>query len=254
MNTAAYVAGAERVADDLWLLRGRPRHVFNVYVMGDVLVDAATRHDARRILRQVRGLPLRAHVLTHAHLDHMGASHAVCTELGLPLLCGERDVEAAETGGLATLGQKPLPVRLQHRLLAGPGQRVADVLREGDRVGGFDVLEVPGHSPGHVAFWRERDRVLVLGDVLFNLGPTGVGLRLPPGFLTADPATNLESARRLAALDPATVCFGHGPPLREPGALNAYVASLSAATPRSAPSPRWKKSHTSTTLPSGSSR
>jgi hydroxyacylglutathione hydrolase len=84
------------VAPGLWLLRGRPKHVFNAYVMGDVLVDARTRHAARSILRQVRSLSLRAHVLTHAHMDHMGSSHVLCETLSLPLFCGERDVSAAE--------------------------------------------------------------------------------------------------------------------------------------------------------------
>ena len=40
--------------------------------------------------------------------------------------------------------------------------------REGDEVAGFKVLDVPGHSAGHVAFWRESDGVLVLGDVFNN--------------------------------------------------------------------------------------
>jgi glyoxylase-like metal-dependent hydrolase (beta-lactamase superfamily II) len=37
-------------------------------------------------------------------------------------------------------------------------------------VAGVEVLEVPGHSPGALAFWRQRDRVLVCGDVLANFG------------------------------------------------------------------------------------
>src|SRR3712207_7379951 len=75
MDTAPYVhasshgsPGVERIADGLWLLRGRPPHAFNAYVMGDVLVDAATRHAARRILRQVRGAGLRAHEIGRAHV------------------------------------------------------------------------------------------------------------------------------------------------------------------------------------------
>jgi glyoxylase-like metal-dependent hydrolase (beta-lactamase superfamily II) len=84
----------------------------------------------------------------------------------------------------------------------------------------------PGHSPGHLAFWREQDRVLVLGDVLFNLRlPTGrPGLQLPPSALTADPVTNLASARRLGALQPEIVCFGHGPPLRDGDRFQRFVA------------------------------
>jgi hydroxyacylglutathione hydrolase len=231
MNTAPYllvrdVPGAHRIASDLWLLRGRPRHLFNAYVMGDVLVDARTRHAARSILRQIRDLPLSAHALTHAHMDHMGSSHELCETLGLPLMCGEADVVAAESGGRKGLAERPWPRRLQHRLMAGPGHPVDQTLSEGDEIAGFVVFEVPGHSPGHLAFWREQDRLLVLGDVLFNLRlPTGrPGLQLPPLALTADPVTNLASARRLGALRPEIVCFGHGPPLRDGDRFQRFVA------------------------------
>ena len=106
---------------------------------------------------------------------------------------------------------------------------VARELREGDALGhGFVVLEVPGHSAGHVAFWREADRTLVAGDVFFNLHmlTTAPGLREPPRALTLDPARNRDSARRLAALEPALVLFGHGPPLRDPARLARFVATL----------------------------
>jgi glyoxylase-like metal-dependent hydrolase (beta-lactamase superfamily II) len=92
------------------------------------------------------------------------------------------------------------------------------------------VLETPGHSDGHVAFWRERDRTLVVGDVLFNLHvlTTLPGLHEPPRILTRDPQRNRESARRLAALEPELALFGHGPPLRDPAGLMAFVAGLEA--------------------------
>ena len=69
---------------------------------------------------------------------------------------------------------------------------------------GFTVLETPGHSRGHVAYWRESDRVLILGDVLNNINfATGIpGLHEPPAVFTPDPARNRESARRLAELRP----------------------------------------------------
>jgi hypothetical protein len=52
------------------------------------------------------------------------------------------------------------------------------------------------------------------------------GLRDPTWFLTPDPARNRDSARRLAALEPAVVCFGHGAPLRDTRRFVDFVASL----------------------------
>ena len=93
---------------------------------------------------------------------------------------------------------------------------VARELREGEELGaGFTVLDTPGHSPGHVSFWRESDKTLICGDVFFNMNllTTAPGLRQPPGAFTVDPARNRESERRLAGLSPAVAGFGHGPVL-----------------------------------------
>lgn len=217
------------LAPGVFQLTGLPRDAINVYLAGDVLIDAGTRHARRRIMRQISGRQVGAHALTHAHPDHQGASHAVCTELGIPLWCGEGDADAMETpGGLAELQEPSLINRLQQRFWTGPPHPVARRLREGDEVAGFAVLEVPGHSRGHVAFWREQDRVLILGDVLNNVDPrTGRrGLREPLPVFTPDPARNRDSIRRLAALRPALCCFGHGPPLRDPSALETFAKSL----------------------------
>jgi hydroxyacylglutathione hydrolase len=216
----------KQLADDLYQLRGFPPNAINVYLIGDVLVDAATRHSGRRILRQLRGHTVTAHALTHAHPDHQGASKEVCEALGIPLWCGERDVHAMET---RDFGQPDHWMnRVIDRVWAGPARKVDRALREGDEVGGFEVLDVPGHSPGHVAYWREADRVLVLGDVLNNMNVmTGVpGLHEPRTIFTIDPDRNRESARRLAELEPALACFGHGPPLRDPLKLHAFVEAL----------------------------
>jgi hydroxyacylglutathione hydrolase len=101
-------------------------------------------------------------------------------------------------------------------------------LGEGDTVAGFTVLDTPGHSPGHVSYWRESDRTLICGDVLFNLNPlTGrESLREPPRVLTHDPALNRESARRLAGLRPALVLFGHGPPVRDTERFVRFAEAL----------------------------
>jgi len=151
----------------------------------------------------------------------------VSTALDIPLWVGEDDADAMESaevmaertgGGLQTL--------VQRTFFVGPPHPVARRLREGDEVAGFTVLETPGHTRGHVAYWREADRTLVAGDVFFNVNPlTGrPGLGPPPDGFNEDTESNREAMRRLAALDPEVVVFGHGPPLRDRGALQRFVA------------------------------
>jgi glyoxylase-like metal-dependent hydrolase (beta-lactamase superfamily II) len=223
-----------RIADDLEMLRGFPPYAFNVYVMGGVVVDAATRMGQRRILRQLKGRRLTAHALTHAHPDHQGASKAICDQFGVPLWCGEADADAAETEGLI---MERMPPHWLTRTVGphwtGPAHPVARRLREGDEVGGFRVIETPGHTIGHISFWRESDRTLVIGDVVANLNIyLGIPmLREPERIFSIDPEQNRRSAERLAALGPRLICFGHGPPLRDPRRFTEFVArSLRRAT------------------------
>ncbi|HWJ50981.1 MAG TPA: MBL fold metallo-hydrolase [Solirubrobacteraceae bacterium] len=219
----------KQLAEDVHLLRGWPPNAINVYLVGEVLIDAATRQGEKRIMRQIAGHKLSAHALTHAHPDHQGASHAICEALSIPLWCGQGDVPAMETPGGVRNSQAPGWLnKLQQRYWTGPPHPVSRALVEGDEVAGFTVLESPGHSQGQVAYWRESDRVLILGDVLNNMHVmTGIpGLHEPPDVFTPDPARNRQSARRLAELRPRLTCFGHGAPLRDPGKLADFVDRL----------------------------
>jgi glyoxylase-like metal-dependent hydrolase (beta-lactamase superfamily II) len=221
----------KQLADGVHMLRGFPPNAINVYLVGEVLIDAATRQAERRIVRQVSGRRLGAHALTHVHPDHQGCSHVVCERFRIPLWCGGADVPAMERAGGVTSPKIPAWMRwAQQRFWVGPPHPVARALVEGDEVEGFTVLETPGHSRGHLAFWRESDRVLILGDVFNNMDlRTGIpGLKEPPEIFTPDPVRNRASIRRLAALRPALACFGHGPPLRDPDKLADFAASLPA--------------------------
>jgi hydroxyacylglutathione hydrolase len=88
------------------------------------------------------------------------------------------------------------------------------------------VLDTPGHTPGHVCFWRESDRTLICGDVMFGPDALTGHMRQPFPIMSPDPARNRESARHLAKLDPALVCFGHGKPLRDADAFRAAIQRL----------------------------
>jgi len=155
----------KQLAEDLYMLKGFPPNAINVYVAGDVLIDSATRQAEKRIFKQIADLKLTAHALTHVHPDHQGCSHVVCERLGIPLWVGQDDVPAMETAGSVVGGKAPAWLkRVQERYWVGPPHPVSRALREGDEVAGFVVLDTPGHTRGEVSFWRESDRVLILGE------------------------------------------------------------------------------------------
>jgi hydroxyacylglutathione hydrolase len=217
------------VAPGIHQLCGFPKYGINWYLAGDVLIDAGGKPDRKRILKQLSGRKVTAHALTHAHPDHQGASHAVCTELGIPFLVPEKDVAAAENPDL--IGERQpnhwLP-KLMQAMFAGPGHAVDQTLHEGDEVGGFTVLDTPGHSAGHVVFWRESDRVLIAGDVVNTMHPFTMkrGVREPLDVFTPDVAENRRSIKRIAELEPALLLVGHGPPVRDPQKLKDLAARL----------------------------
>jgi glyoxylase-like metal-dependent hydrolase (beta-lactamase superfamily II) len=88
---------------------------------------------------------------------------------------------------------------------------------------GWQAIPTPGHTVGHVAFFRPEDRVLLSGDaVVTRPGPLASllgrdpGLALSPWYFTWDRAAARESAVKLAALEPRVIAGGHGRPLRGP--------------------------------------
>jgi glyoxylase-like metal-dependent hydrolase (beta-lactamase superfamily II) len=218
----------QQIADDVWQLRGFPRDMFNVYLLGDVLIDTGTRWARRRIVRQLGDRRISLVALTHCHPDHQGSARAICTRNGVPLACHEADVTAME--GTAPMVPNNGFLRWANRFWAGPAHPVERVLREGDEVAGFRVVHAPGHTPGHIMFVRERDRVVIAGDVLANIHfiTREVGLREPPPAFSHNFVQNRDSIRRLLSLKPSIAAFGHGPVLRDVGVLERFVARLRA--------------------------
>jgi len=221
----------KELAEGVWhvkCLPGLPWAV-NAYLVGDVLVDAGARQSAKRIFRQLEGHDVKTHALTHVHADHQGSSNAVCERLGIPFWVPEDDADAAEDPELIREAQNhTFQSGIYWRIFHGPGRKADKTIKGGDRVGDFEVIDAPGHSPGQVVFWRESDGVLIIGDVLANIDQyTGIpGLHEPKAALSHDAAQNRESAKKLAQLEPEVVCFGHGSPLRNPRKFVDFVEGL----------------------------
>ncbi len=181
---------------------------------------------------------VRRVLLTHFHGDHAGSAAEVAGwgevevqahRLDAPMIRGEvagpppvlvsdfeRELFAQVGAGTDTSAPVP-PVRVDHLLDDG-----ATI----DLGGGVRAVCVgaPGHTPGSVVFHLPDPGVLLAGDTIAR-GPGG---RVMLGVFNADPPTAAATARRLAALSPSIVCFGHGEPLTEgaAAALDAVANEL----------------------------
>jgi glyoxylase-like metal-dependent hydrolase (beta-lactamase superfamily II) len=200
-----------------------------------VLIDTGLAIGAARILDVAAarfGETSRpaAIVLTHAHFDHVGALEALlhvwdvpvyAHPLELPFLSGRADYPPPDPtvgGGLAPRLGPPVPHRgidLGDRVKALPPNRTVPGMP------GWRWLHTPGHSPGHVSFYRESSRLLIAGDalttttqeLLFSVGTQQQELHGPPAYFTIDWERARRSVVALAGLQPAALAGGHGEPM-----------------------------------------
>ncbi len=213
-----------RVADGIWQLDPVLPHWINAYLVDSILFDCRTRWSAGSILRHLRGRSVSLVALTHAHPDHWGAAPAICAALGVPAACHHADAAVVR-------GERRAGPSWHFRLgrMALEAGTIPDVveLHEGDVVEGFRVVHTPGHSSGHVVYFRDRDRVAVVGDLINTRAVGGGRFRAgePPPHLCIDFEENRRSIARLSDLEPEVVLPGHGPAV----AGRERVAELLAA-------------------------
>jgi glyoxylase-like metal-dependent hydrolase (beta-lactamase superfamily II) len=224
---------------NVWHVRGRER---------DLVIDTGlgicSLRDAARDLFE-RAVTC---VLTHSHFDHIGGAYEFTSRIAH----GDEETELAHPGGFGGLTAAALGGELVQRLrgagyavpeqfltaLPSPDFRVddymvrsaplsgtvgdGDIIDLGDRT--FEVLHLPGHSPGSIALWEGSTKTLFSGDAIYD-GPLLFDL---PGSSIDD---YVRTLRRLMTLDVTVVHAGHDPSfgqqrLRE--IASAYLAKWDA--------------------------
>ena len=166
-----------------------------------VIIDPSIGAD--QLLQKMRdlqgeGVRLTAIWNTHGHIDHVYDNAVWKAEFGAPIFC-----HAADHSFLEHLREQSLWFGLAQPEVAQPDELLSEgqTLKVGDLT--VKVLELPGHSPGSVAF--EFDDHLISGDVIFHDSYGRVDL---PGAKAEDLARSL---RRVLDMAPQTrILCGHG--------------------------------------------
>ncbi|MEH4692751.1 MBL fold metallo-hydrolase [Atlantibacter hermannii] len=161
--------------------------------------------DAQRIKQAVdeQGVTIQSILLTHGHLDHVGAAAELAAHYGVPIIGPEKEDEFWLQG----LPEQSQMFGLEECKALTPDRW----LNEGDSVTvgkiALQVLHCPGHTPGHIVFFDDRARLLISGDVIFK---GGVGRS---DFPRGDHAALIDSIKRklLPLGDDVTFIPGHGP-------------------------------------------
>jgi glyoxylase-like metal-dependent hydrolase (beta-lactamase superfamily II) len=222
---------ALRIADGVYRLRTL---MVNVYFVAEsnrwVLVDTGMRGCAGAVRREARRLfpaPPAAILITHGHFDHVGGLPQLAVRwdvpvyahrLELPYLTGVSPYPPPDptVGGGTQSWISPLfprgPIDLDGRIRVLPADGVAPGLDE------WQWVPTPGHSPGHVSFYRPRDGVIVAGDAVVTTKQESTWSILtgreqvwrPPAYYTCDWNAAGQSVSRLAALEPNVLATGHG--------------------------------------------
>lgn len=218
----------KEIAQDVYQIALFPRNAVNCYVIDDIIVDAGIRGSANKILKAVKNKKITTHVLTHAHADHQWSSHDICNTLHIPLWTSELEKENAESGNVIYEypNSNSLIAQFQQKFWAWEGHHVSHILKEWDSVGSFTVIETPGHSKWHISFFREKDKVLIVGDTMVNMNllTTFAWLNEPPSLFTTNEEINRKSIKKLFDLKPKILCFGHGPVLFDNGEFERFMS------------------------------
>jgi glyoxylase-like metal-dependent hydrolase (beta-lactamase superfamily II) len=178
----------------------------NSYIYGTILVDAGVPPMAIKPYKD----EIDTIILTHCHFDHTARVKEIAYMCKAKVAIHKNDARGL-VDDIQSLSM--------HFGARSPGIAPDIVLAEGDIIGELTVLHTPGHTPGSICLFSERDLVLISGDTVFSDG--GFGRYDFPGGSRMELARSLN---RLSLLDVEGLYPGHGEPVEQGGSRHIAAA------------------------------
>lgn len=207
-----------------------PGVIANTYVLVDAdgltIIDAGLPRSEKKILGYVANLGKSARdvkriIITHADFDHIGGFAALQKATGARTYASRLEANAIAKGESSRqikasgFSVRRLLVSLLSPLIKAKPVQVDEIIAEGQTIpalGGLQVLETPGHTPGHISLFAPSVGVLFCGDSIVTDEKGLHGSR--PG-ITWDETKARASERKQAELGAQIVCSGHGPVVKD---------------------------------------
>jgi glyoxylase-like metal-dependent hydrolase (beta-lactamase superfamily II) len=201
-----------------------PNIVANPYLLVDpdglTLIDTGLPGSDKKILRFLVNLgyeskDLKRILITHADFDHVGGLAALKKATGAKIYASPVEAQAIVEGHSSRDLQPrsailKLLIKLMSMLFKPTSIKVDELLSDGQSLpvlNGMQVIETPGHTPGHLSYYASTAGILFCGDSIVS---EENGLRGSTGANNWDQEKSDESVRRQAALGAHILCSGHG--------------------------------------------
>ena len=223
-----------RIFEDIYIIPGFVNSYLVEREHDCVLIDTGMSKKANNTIRAIKSYcsdkPLKAIIITHSHLDHIGGLETLGNLFGAEVVSHKEESPFI-------MKTKKLPskqgffgklTRSFSNISFGSGHKINQMVTNGEIVYGLKVFHLPGHTPGSIALEDTETSALFCGDII-NTNKKGDTILPPKKSFASNYEQALESSIKMFKLSkPKVILPGHGKPIIDPeNAIKIYIEKYS---------------------------